>query len=130
MLAMLLPGRVLTYYGEEIGMTDTNVTWEETIDQRALAQGEDDFEENSRDPFRTPMQWDDTTSAGFSLNETTFLPINDDYSLVNVEKQLLDLDSNLLAYKKLSAMRKNPIFSHGNYNITVVNDDEVLILKR
>ncbi|XP_014210272.1 maltase A3-like [Copidosoma floridanum] len=130
MLTMLLPGQVMTYYGDEIGMTNGNVSWEETIDMRAIAQGEDDYEDNSRDPFRTPMQWDDTTSAGFSLNESTFLPVGSDYLEYNVDKQLLDPDSNLLAYKRLAELRENPIFVHGTYDLTVVNDDKVLILKR
>ena len=130
MLTLLLPGQTITYYGEEIGMIDGNVTWDDTVDLRALEKSEKEYEEYSRDPFRTPMQWDDTVSAGFSSNETTFLPVNSDYKEINVKKQLDDPDSNLEAYKKLSMIRENPIFTRGDYELTVVNDTNILILKR
>ncbi|GFG36869.1 hypothetical protein Cfor_08679 [Coptotermes formosanus] len=48
MLVTLLPGTPVTYNGEEIGMTDL-----------AMESPND-----SRDPERTPFQWDDSTSAG------------------------------------------------------------------
>jgi len=47
MIYMLLPGTPITYYGEEIGMSD------------GIAQGQD-----SREAFRTPMQWSDGANAG------------------------------------------------------------------
>jgi glycosidase len=48
MLVTLLPGTAVTYNGEEIGMTDL-----------AMESPND-----SRDPERTPFQWDNSTSAG------------------------------------------------------------------
>lgn len=48
MLVTLLPGTGVTYNGEEIGMTDL-----------AMESPND-----SRDPERTPFQWDDSISAG------------------------------------------------------------------
>lgn len=63
-LEMILPGVAVTYYGEEIGMEDRpNITWEETQDPAGCNAG-DDWEQHTRDPNRTPMQWDDTKNAG------------------------------------------------------------------
>lgn len=48
MVYMLLPGTPITYYGEEIGMT--NGVLESSTDKR--------------DPERTPMQWSSEAQAG------------------------------------------------------------------
>ncbi|CAB0037571.1 unnamed protein product [Trichogramma brassicae] len=111
MLTLLLPGQAVTYYGEEIGMVD----------------GDETLNDNT---YKTPMQWDDSISAGFSSNETTFLEVNADYKEVNVKKQLDDPDSNLEAYKKLAILRENPIFVHGDYELSTVENTNILILKR
>lgn len=49
-LLLLLPGTPLTYYGEEIGMLDN------AGDMQCMSE--------SRDPCRSPMQWDGTENAG------------------------------------------------------------------
>ena len=50
---MMLQGSPITYYGDEIGMTDND-----KIQINSYLQ--------ERDPYRTPMQWDDTANAGKS----------------------------------------------------------------
>ncbi|KAL6428415.1 hypothetical protein ACFW04_008591 [Cataglyphis niger] len=58
MLAMILPGVTVTYYGEEIGMVDkTDISWEDTQDPQACIAGKDKYQSRSRDPARTPFQW-------------------------------------------------------------------------
>lgn len=127
MLTLLLPGQTVTYYGEEIGMTNyANVSLDDSNDSK----DEEDDLDDSKDQFRTPMQWDDSVSAGFSSNDSTYLPVNPDYLEINVKKQLHDSDSNLEAYKLLTRLRENPVFTRGDYNLSAVNDDNILILKR
>ena len=53
MIIMMLQGSPITYYGDEIGMTDND-----KIQINSYLQ--------ERDPYRTPMQWDDTANAGKS----------------------------------------------------------------
>ncbi|WP_297692918.1 hypothetical protein [uncultured Eudoraea sp.] len=60
----------------------------------------------NRDNCRTPMQWNDDVSAGFSSNAKTWLPVQDDYPEVNVENQLEDEGSLLNTYRKLLMIRK------------------------
>lgn len=63
-LTAVLPGVKCVYYGEEIGMDDAFILWNQTVDPRGRLVGPDHYREQSRDPERTPMQWDNTTSAG------------------------------------------------------------------
>lgn len=56
----------MTYNGDEIGMPDNFVSWEETTDPQGCNAGIEGFHQASRDPARTPFLWDQTTSAGKS----------------------------------------------------------------
>ena len=70
MITYLLPGTVVTYYGEEIGMENTELSWDETVDPAGKIAGINKFKQFSRDPERTPMQWNSGKNAGLkrSLN--------------------------------------------------------------
>ena len=63
-LVLLLPGTAVTYMGEELGMEDGYVSWEDTDDPQACNGPVDGYEKRSRDPARTPFQWDDSKNAG------------------------------------------------------------------
>lgn len=130
-LSLLLPGQAITYYGEEIAMTDTKIPWNETIDSMACENPEEDFENYSRDPERTPMQWNSSLSAGFSSSEDTFLPVNPLFMERNVQDQMKEPFSSINIYKKVALLRKqNPVFTHGDYELKSTNEKRVLILKR
>lgn len=130
MLSLLLPGQAYTYYGEEIAMLDSKISWDRTIDPMGCGQTSDTYENFSRDPARTPMQWNNKLSAGFSTNETTYLPVHPEYATRNVEYQKAQKHSNLKTYKKLAKLRKEPVFTHGDYELKSINNNNVLILKR
>jgi len=128
MLSLLLPGQAYTYYGEEIAMLDTEISWDETIDPMGCARGIKNYKYFSRDPSRTPMQWNSEISAGFSKNKTTYLPVHD--YINNVETQQNKSQSNLKTYKELAILRKKPVFRNGAYELKSLNNDHVLVLKR
>lgn len=87
-LNMMLPGVAITYQGEEIGMRDGYVSWEDTVDVAAINQGDpSNYLQYSRDPARTPYHWNNSTSAGFSTNITTWLPVGLDYMEINLQAQ-------------------------------------------
>ncbi|KZC06345.1 PREDICTED: maltase 1-like [Dufourea novaeangliae] len=130
MLSLLLPGQAYTYYGEEIAMLDRKILWNETIDPMGTSRTSKTYEIYSRDPARTPMQWNSNTSAGFSTSKKTYLPIHPDYVDSNVESQQRDKQSNLNTYKLLSSLRKNAVFTHGEYEFQTLNNDRVFILNR
>ncbi|KAL2718411.1 maltase A3-like [Vespula squamosa] len=130
MLSLLLPGQAYTYYGEEIAMLDFKIQWNRTIDPMGCTRTEETYENFSRDPARTPMQWNSKVSAGFSTNKTTYLPIHPEYITRNVENQEAQEYSNLRVYKKLAKLRKQIVFTHGDYELKSTNNNNILILKR
>jgi alpha-glucosidase len=67
MLIMLLPGTAITYQGEEIGMEDMKIRWDQTLDIVALSVGPSLYESYTRDPVRTPFQWNGSHHAGTAL---------------------------------------------------------------
>lgn len=64
MIQHLLPGTSVTYYGDELGLIDTNVRWDQTVDPAGLNVGPSRYTKFSRDPVRTPFPWDNTYNAG------------------------------------------------------------------
>lgn len=74
MLAMILPGVAVTYNGEEIGMVDkSDISWEDTQDPQGCNAGKDKYKLHSRDPNRTPFQWDNSLNAGMVIYRVFFL---------------------------------------------------------
>lgn len=94
-----LPGAPVTYYGEEIGMS--NVATECT-----------EISCDDRDPERTPMQWDSKENAGFSTGPKTWLPLAEDYKLVNVERERQISRSSLQIYKDLQKLKHTKAFKN------------------
>lgn len=114
MLLLTLRGTPTVYYGDELGMKDVPLPPERVLDP---------FEKMSpglglgRDPERSPMQWDATENAGFCpAGVKPWLPVADDYEVVNVAAQKEDPRSNLTLTRELLELRhKTPVLSGGDY---------------
>ncbi|CAL8101472.1 unnamed protein product [Orchesella dallaii] len=123
MLIMLLPGSMVTYYGEEIGMTNANISWEDTVDPAGCQAGPDRYQLFSRDPERTPMQWTGEEGTGFTTGNTTWLPINPNYRELNVQAQNETTgDSHLKVYKRISALRKTDTWRYGSLEAKAIDE--------
>lgn len=109
-------------------MVDVFLTWEETQDPQACRTNPNVYDNYSRDPARTPMQWDNSTSAGFSTNETTWLPVAKNYKENNVDLQESLGNSHLKIFRQLISLRENPILKYGEIQVNSI--DEVLVYKR
>jgi alpha-glucosidase len=130
MMVQTLPGIAITYYGDEIGMTDEWISFEDTVDQLAINMGPDNYWAVDRDPARTPFQWDTTPSAGFSTSLKTWLPVNSNYlEGINVKDERAKLGSHLNVFKKLVRMRKNRAVLQDGSTVTIA-DNNLLIIKR
>jgi len=117
-LLLSLPGSPFIYYGDEIGMGD-------------------DYHLPDRDGVRTPMQWDDTPTAGFSTADPTdlYLPIISSPgfapSAVNVADEREDPDSLVSWTRSMLAIRSAlPTLSNGDFGIVPADDPAVFTFVR
>ncbi|KAH8245900.1 hypothetical protein KR038_011353 [Drosophila bunnanda] len=130
MLVMVLPGASVTYQGEELGMTDGEISWEDTQDPAACNSNSQIYEQFTRDPSRTPFQWTSGTNAGFSTAAKTWLPLAADYQTVNVEMETAAERSHLKIYKSLVELRKSSLtLQNGSTKYSVLGDN-VFVVKR
>ncbi|XP_058823710.1 maltase 1-like [Topomyia yanbarensis] len=118
MLLMLLtlPGVAVTYNGEEIGMLDfRDISYEDSRDPQGCNVGPEEYKRKSRDPQRTPFQWDDGYNAGFSNSNKTWLPVNPYFRQINLLKQLEADYSTYKFYVDTVKLRKERVFTHGQF---------------
>lgn len=127
MLQMFLPGVSVTYMGEELGMLDLNITWEETRDPAACNSNPFIYQHFTRDPARTPFQWSSKPNAGFSSNSSTWLPVNPNHVTINVETERAQSISYLNVYKKLVELRKSKTLQYGDVSVSSLGDSIVAI---
>ena len=120
LLLLTLPGISITYYGEEILMTDVYIPFNET---------KDDITYEGRDPERTPMQWNTSRHGGFTTG-TPWLPLATNYTEYNVEVEKASNQSMLYLYKKiLNELRSLKVFHGGDYMCLMATED-ILIYTR
>lgn len=136
-----MQGTPYIFQGEEIGMT--NVTFDQIADYRdidTLNAYHDLVEKqkrltpkvmmefihhSSRDNARTPMQWENTSQAGFTTGES-WLGVNPNYTKINVAAAKEDPESIFYFYKKINQLRKEyPIIVYGDYELLDAEDSEV-----
>ncbi|XP_043584365.1 alpha-glucosidase-like [Bombus pyrosoma] len=122
-MTLLLPGVSVTYNGDEIGMSDTWISWEDTQDTQGCLAGILKYNTSSRDPARTPFQWDDSVSAGFSTNSNTWLKVNDNYKIVNLAAEKKDENSFYTLYKKVSTLRKSPYLKAADLTTKLLSEN-------
>jgi alpha-glucosidase len=101
-MLMGLRGTPFLYYGDEIGMRDTEIPIERMLDPVAHYHGP----RLGRDPQRTPMAWRAAPGAGFTESGVEpWLPFGDVAS-VNVEAQRDDPESMLTLTRDLIRLRR------------------------
>jgi alpha-glucosidase len=108
-LLLTLRGTPTLYYGDELGMRNVPIPPDEVKDPQGLNGGE------SRDPQRTPMQWDGGPNAGFTTGGP-WLPLSENYREENVKAQREDPASVLSLYRRLLSLRRaEPALHIGTY---------------
>ncbi len=126
MLLLTLRGTPTVYYGDEIGMPQVPIPPDRVRDP---------FERNvpgigcGRDGARTPMQWDATRHAGFSLVEP-WLPVATAFTATNVEHERLDPTSIYTLYRRLIALRRrSPSLLLGRYQPIAASGNLLLYVR-
>jgi alpha-glucosidase len=112
MLLLTLRGTPTLYYGDELGMTDVPIPdewiqdpWEKNVPGHGLG----------RDPARSPMQWDESSQAGFTTG-IPWLPLSSTADYINVAVEREDPNSMLTLYRRLIALRRaEPALHLGTY---------------
>jgi alpha-glucosidase len=127
-LYLTLRGTPITYYGEELGMTNNDPQRREDVKDPIGRIGWP--KEKGRDGERTPMQWDATANAGFSTG-TPWLPVPASYETRNVASERKDPGSILNLYRQLYSLRRsNPALRDGAYVALAADDQNVLAYLR
>lgn len=108
-------------------MTDNrNISFEQSDDPMVRQTNETVFEQFTRDPARTPFQWNNTANAGFSTaNATTgtWLPINANFQQVNLHAQQTADKSTYKLYKKLIELRNERlVLKIGGFRSKILSD--------
>ncbi|XP_037374217.2 neutral and basic amino acid transport protein rBAT-like, partial [Talpa occidentalis] len=118
MLLFTLPGTPITYYGEEIGMGNIEpIKLNESYDGNTLFS-------------KSPMQWDNSSNAGFSEGNHTWLPPTSDYHTVNVDVQKSQSTSALNLYQELSLLRANELLLNRGWFCYLRNDYDSVMYTR
>ncbi|WCT72852.1 alpha-amylase family glycosyl hydrolase [Sphingomonas naphthae] len=126
MLLLTLRGTPTIYYGDEIGMTDTDIPPDKVQDPRELREPGLGL---GRDPVRTPMPWDAGDGAGFTTG-VPWLPISPDWRTRNVAAEDDDPASMLALHRALLALRRAyPALAMGDY-VSVAAEGDILAYER
>lgn len=143
-LLMSLRGTPYVYQGDEIGMTNVahpSIDLYDDVETRnawkaaeAAGKDMDQFLKavhwQSRDNARTPLQWDATKQAGFTQGKP-WIPVNKNYTQINVDAAENDPNSILYYYRKMIAYRKaNPTLVYGHFEDLLPQHPYLFVYKR
>jgi oligo-1,6-glucosidase len=137
-------GTPYIYQGEELGMT--NAPFDSIHDfsdiqslnhyAEAVSTGADPeavvaaLRVLGRDNARTPMQWDDSTNAGFTTG-TPWVTVNPNYKGINAQAEIADEDSVFHHYRRLIELRHTePTVAHGDFHMLLADHDQVYAFTR
>ncbi|MCU0444598.1 MAG: alpha-glucosidase [Microscillaceae bacterium] len=128
-LLMTMKGTPYIYQGDELGMTNTLFQNIEDFDDVQIRNYYQEWQKTgqdsqtfiaqmtgiARDHARTPMQWNNSSNAGFTEG-TPWLALNPNYPSINAQQALSNPDSIYYYYQKLIALRKhNLALIYGKY---------------
>lgn len=141
----MMQGTPYIYQGEEFGMTNypfaaldqyqdievrNYAAVAATLPEYNEAELLKGLAESSRDHARTPVQWDNSPTAGFTTGEP-WLPVNPNAGTVNASQAVADQDSVFHFYRKLIALRHElPIVVHGRFDLLLEEDEQVFAFTR
>ena len=127
-LLLALRGTVFLYQGEELGLPQSTLAFDDLRDPFGIANWPTN---PGRDGCRTPFPWQaDAPQAGFSSAVRTWLPVDPAHAALAVDRQQADPASTLQATRQLLALRRaHPALRLGSFE-PLVAEGEVLVLRR
>lgn len=126
-LLISLRGQVCLYNGEELGLTEASLQFEDLQDPYGIRFWP---KFKGRDGCRTPMVWDkNLLAAGFSDGKP-WLPVPEDHSERAASQQEASADSTLNHYRTALSMRKDhPALARGDIRFLAV-EQNLLVFER
>jgi oligo-1,6-glucosidase len=145
-MVLTLKGTAYLYQGDELGMT--NYPWTKIsefndievqnrfksdvaagkLTEQQLIAGAAAY---GRDNARTPMQWDTTKNAGFSVGDHTWEPVNPNYLQINAASQIADANSVYHYTQEMIALRhSDPAFLYGDYQDLDPSQEHIFVYTR
>jgi alpha-glucosidase len=104
LLLVCLRGNVFLYQGEELGLPQAEIGFEDLKDPEAIANWPATL---GRDGARTPMPWQSSAAhAGFST-ANPWLPVSHEHLALAVDRQELDPSSQLSVTRRLIGLRRH-----------------------
>jgi len=116
-----LPGTLVLYYGDELGMLDVYIPVEERLDDMTRNRPGD----LGRDRCRTPMPWSAGPNAGFTTPAARpWLPVGE-HATTNVQSEQADPVSVLNLCRELAFLRRSGKVAQLGPMERVLLDDQV-----
>jgi alpha-glucosidase len=126
-LVLTLRGSVCLYQGEELGLPETDLLFEELTDPRGIRFWPED---KGRDGCRTPIPWEEGEAPNGFTTGTPWLPVKPAQSSLNVAVQNGDDTSTLAFYRAILGWRKaHPALRLGDIRF-YKTDEPVLAFRR
>ncbi len=127
MLFASLRGNIIVYQGEELGLTQVDIPFEQLQDPEAIANWQLTL---SRDGARTPMPWHAEVALGGFNTGQPWLPLGEEHLSRAVDRQESETGSLLnLTAQLLHLRRDNPALRLGDFTVLHA-DDQVLAVRR
>ncbi len=116
-----LPGTLVLYYGDELGMLDVYIPVEERLDDMTRNRPDN----LGRDRCRTPMPWSAGPNAGFTTPDARpWLPVGE-HATTNVQSEQADPASVLNLCRELAFLRRSGKVAQLGPMERVLLDDQV-----
>jgi len=123
-LMMCLRGSACIYQGEELGLLEADVAFEDLQDPYGI-----EFwpEFKGRDGCRTPMVWEDSNAnGGFSSADKTWLPVSHEHTQMSVANQEGVAGALVHHYRRAIALRHaHPALAKGEHDVVKASGDIV-----
>jgi alpha-glucosidase len=127
-LLMSLRGSVCIYQGEELGLTEAELAFEDLQDPYGIRFWP---EFKGRDGCRTPMVWDSKAPNGGFSTQKPWLPVPSEHVGMAVDTQAGDAASLLEHYRRFLAFRRShPAFAKGEIEFVSAAGDAVAFSRR
>jgi len=126
LLLLTLRGTPVLYYGDELGLPDTDVPFDRLVDPVSMRY----YGVHNRDAARTPMPWSADAGAGFTTaGVEPWLPFGD-LAAYNVTDQRADAGSTLQFTRDLLALRREHDDLHADSSDDAGSFDDVWMYRR